>query len=82
MKRAPNWTAEEFEQLLNNPQLSDEALAATLERRSAGAVGVVRSGIHGYHRGLESANSLLSKMMRDRLEGGPDVTCPLCRETV
>lgn len=83
MARAPNWTSEEFEQLLQNPQLSDQALADLLPMRSSGAVAAVRSGIHSYHMGRsKTAASLLSKMMRDRLANGPTVTCPVCGATI
>lgn len=69
MKRAPAWTAQEFTTLLQNPTLSDAEIARLLPQRTEGAVGWVRSGIHSYHRGLDT--SMLSKMMPARLERTP-----------
>jgi hypothetical protein len=43
------WNSEEFETLLNNPQLTNEDLSILLPRRSAGAINAVRSFIHSYH---------------------------------
>lgn len=79
MARAPNWTEQEFEVLLQNPRLSDQEVAAKLERRTVGAVGVVREGLHNYHTG-KHYESILSKMMKRRLEEEPAVVCPRCGE--
>ncbi len=77
MTRAPNWEEYEFETLVTHPKLSDEELAKLLPGRSLGAIGVVRSGIHSYHRGLDV--SMLSEMMLDRLDDArvPPI-CPVC----
>jgi hypothetical protein len=75
--KAPGWSAQEFETLLQHPESDDQAVAELLPERSMAAVGVVRGGIHAYHR--EGMNrSILSEMMVRRLEHG-FVTCPLCR---
>lgn len=77
MTRAPNWDEHEFETLLSNAKMSDEDLAKLLPRRSLGAIGVVRSGIHSFHRGLDV--SMLSRIVLDRLQDGPGpVVCPIC----
>jgi hypothetical protein len=75
--RAPDWTPGEFETLLQHSESDDQAVAELLPERSMGAVGVVRQGIHAYHR--EGMNrSMLSEMMIHRLGQG-SVTCPVCR---
>jgi hypothetical protein len=57
MAKAPDWTEEEFSTLLDCPTCSDEELAQRLDRRSAGAVGVVRAFLHHfpYRRGRPTA---------------------------
>jgi len=77
MARAENWSKEEFEILLQNPQLTDEQLRSQLPRRSLGAIGVVRAFIHNFHKG--GSISGVSKMMISRLEKGL-WTCPICNE--
>jgi len=62
MKQAPVWTLEEFKTLVDNPTLSDVELASKLPRRTVGAVGVVRAGLHSYHKGRNI--SMLSRMMQ------------------
>jgi len=44
MARKPDWTPDEFETLLANPESSNEELAKKLPQRSVGAVDAVRSG--------------------------------------
>lgn len=74
--RAPEWTIEEFDWLLSNPQLTDQQVAEHVLNRSSGAIGVVRSGIHSFHQGGNV--SMLSQMMLARLQAGSVVYCPLC----
>lgn len=74
--READWDPEEFETLLQHPELDDEAAAALLTGRSVGAVQVVRQGIHAYHVGTNT--SMLSDMMIRRLEREA-VTCPVCQ---
>jgi len=72
----PNWIIEEFSHLLNNPDLSDQAIAEQLPRRSVGAVTIVRNGIHSYHENKHI--SMLSKMMVDYLSTHRGLICPRC----
>jgi hypothetical protein len=77
MAREPDWTFDEFETLLQDPELSDEQVAELLQRRSADAVAAVREGIHSYHGGLDI--SMLSEMMRTTLaDADRRVRCPRC----
>lgn len=46
MSKAPLWSKQEFESLLQNNHLSDAQLAQLLPRRTVGAINVIRSGIH------------------------------------
>ena len=71
---APAWKPEEFETLLQHPELGDEAVAELLPGRTAEAVRVLRQGIHAYHLGMNT--SMLAEMMVRRLK---QVTCPMCR---
>jgi hypothetical protein len=81
MNRAPDWTKEEFELLLQNSALSDESLTARLPRRTVGAIQAVRSGIHEFHQKGET--SLLSKMMKKYLRtSGMVLACPICGEKI
>jgi len=79
MVRAPEWTEGEFEVVLRGCGVSDEELAGRLPggRRSPGAVGVVREGIHSFHKGRNI--SMLSKMMLRYLESRRGaLVCPKC----
>jgi hypothetical protein len=69
----PKWSKEEFEILLQNHRLMDEELTKLLPRRRVGAIRVVRSFIHSFHRGGNVSG--LSKMMIHRLEQG-SWACP------
>ncbi len=81
MKKAPDWTNAEFDVLLQNSTLSDEALSTRLPRRTLDAIQVVRSGIHEFHQKGESA--LLSKMMKERLAmRGENLVCSICGEEI
>ena len=72
---------EEFETLLQHPELSGEQVAELLPRRTADAVAVVREGIHAYHSGMDI--SMLSRMMRHRLdEVSRRVRCPRCGDEI
>jgi hypothetical protein len=76
MKRAPDWTLDEFEILLNSPTLPDENLDLKLPKRIIGAIQNVRNGIHAYHTG--NNYSMLSKMLVSRLEKSPsELICPI-----
>ena len=83
MVRARDWTEEEFETLLRNPGISDDELSELLDgRRSHGAVGLVRSGVHRFHTGQDNA-SILSQMMLSRLERGTDgLSCAICQRSL
>ncbi len=81
MKRAPDWTQEEFEVLIQNSTLSDENLLVRLPRRTLGAIQAVRNGIHEFHQKGES--TLLSNMMKDHLTKSEAVfVCPVCGESI
>jgi len=78
MDRAPNWTQDEFDTLLDNYRLSNEELALKLDKRRPGAVNWVRAGIHSYHRTGRNP-SILSQMMVRRLEERRgSLTCHVC----
>lgn len=77
MKRAPEWTSDEFEILLKSPALSADDLQLRLPKRTQGAIQIVRSGIHAFHTGKNY--SMLSKMMVRRLEGDTSgLVCSIC----
>jgi hypothetical protein len=79
MKRAPEWDTEEFEVLIDNPDVSAQDVSSLLPQRTPGAVEVVRQGLHSFHTGGNV--SMLSKMMLRRLEERQgSVTCPVCRK--
>ncbi len=75
MIRAPDWSQEEFEILLQNPQFTDEELSSLLPKRTTEAIAVIRSFIHNFHRGGNASG--LSKMMKARLEQR-SWPCPRC----
>jgi hypothetical protein len=78
MTKAPEWTKEEFILLVSRPELFDEELVSLLPNRSAGAIGVVRAGIHSFHTGGDV--SMLSIMMKDLLGSKETlVECPICK---
>lgn len=80
MHRTPDWTADEFRVVLNNPTVSAARLAQRLRRRTPASIGVVRQGIHGYHQGRNTA--VLSDVMFGILEEKHGAsTCPVCRTT-
>lgn len=77
VKRAPEWTPDEFEILLRSPELSVDNLHLKLPGRTPGAVQIVRNAIHAFHTGKNT--SMLSKMMVRRLEGDTTgLVCPIC----
>lgn len=79
MVRAPNWAESEFKTLLYSPQLSDEELSRRLQRRTPGAIGVVREGIHAWHKRKENPGRILSKMMLNMLQKRQHpITCHKC----
>jgi len=81
MARAPDWSEEEFDLLLNSSGLPAAELAQTLPKRTPGAIEVVQSGIHSFHRGGDV--SMLSQMMLLRLEeSNGSLICPTCGEQV
>jgi len=80
MKRAPDWTKEEFEVLLKNWSLSDSDLSVLIPHRTMDAIKTVRSGVHGYHHKGDSP--LLSKMMKEYIEQSHGLKCPLCGESL
>jgi hypothetical protein len=77
---APDWSEEEFKVLLDRPDLADEEVAKILMGRSAGAIGVVRAGVHNFH--LSGDVSMLSRMMLDYLQRRREpLRCPVCKAT-
>jgi hypothetical protein len=77
MKRASEWTSEEFEILLHSQVLPADELPLKLPKRTPGAIQIVRSGIHAYHLGKNP--SILSNRMVRRLEGDTSgLVCPIC----
>ena len=77
MTRAPDWTEAEFVTVLDCPTCYDEELSRRLGRRTPGAVGVVRAGLHHFHTAGDSP--LLSELMRRVLERRGATVCPACR---
>jgi len=77
MSRKPNWSPEEFEFLLQRPQLTDEELRAQMPTRS-GAITLVRNFIHSLNIG-GNVSGLSKSMMVPRLKRG-SWTCPRCGE--
>lgn len=69
--RPSDWSEEEFRVLQEHPTRSDEALAAMLPGRTAGAVGVARAFVDGHSSG--GTVSRLSKVRLRVLEGRWDV---------
>ena len=77
MTRAPDWSVEEFDTVLNNSNLDSLELAQQLPRRTPGAIELVRLGIHSSHTGGNVW--FLSKMMLRRLKDKQEqVTCAIC----
>jgi hypothetical protein len=75
--RAPEWTREEFAVLLSSPTLSDEAVGGEVQR-SAGAVAVVRQGVHLLLQS-EPTHNMLSRMMIAYLEPRREhMPCAVC----
>jgi hypothetical protein len=80
-KRAPIWTTNEFDLLLQNSSLSDSDLVEIIPSRSEGALQIVRSGIHEFHKKGDSP--VLSNMMKKRLKQvGSTRICPVCKEPI
>jgi hypothetical protein len=77
MSRAPDWTADEFETLLQGGHRAVEELASVLRGRTVETIEVVQHGIHNYHVGR--GTSMLSEMMLRRLgDRSRPVICPVC----
>ena len=77
MSLKANWSPEEFEFLLQRPQLTDEELRDQMPTRS-GAITLVRNFIHSFHTGGD-VSGLSKSMMIPRLNRG-SWTCPRCGE--
>ena len=76
MAKVRPWSADEFEQLLQNPRAAEAALAQQVGR-TTGAVGFVRAFVCSYHRGRNTSG--LSQMMLRRLSGSrARLTCAQC----
>jgi hypothetical protein len=79
MPRAPEWTSEEFDILLQNNNLEPSGFREILPQRGADAIEILRNGIHAYHEGM--IDSMLSIMMRERLSNG-GFQCPKCEQEI
>ena len=76
------WTTQEFESVLRHNDLSDEALAARLSGRTAGAVAATRAAIHVYHTGGHPTFHL-SQRLQQWLAARPGVFhCRYCKESL
>ena len=76
--RAPDWTIQEIELLLNHSDLSSERLAELLPGRTVGAVEAVRNGIHRFH--TTGDGSMLSEVTRRYFsERKERPVCPVCK---
>jgi len=86
MAQAREWTECEFTALLYRPELSRETLAKILpevrEERTPGAGGVVREGVHVWHKERRNPGGILSKMMVRLLEDNNRLRtqCWKCKE--
>ena len=71
------WTVQEFITLLQSNKLGDSD-AGQLIGRSEGAIGAVRGGIDGWHRGMN--HSMLNQAMVAYLESSqrPRYVCARC----
>lgn len=77
MSRAPDWTDGEFRLLLSRPNAPASELVELLPRRTEGAIGVVRQGLHEFHQNGET--SVLSQtMLRILTDPGIEWDCPIC----
>jgi hypothetical protein len=80
-KRAPVWTLNEFDLLLQNPSLSYFDIVKIIPGRSEDAIQIVRGGIHEIHKNGDSP--VLSVMMKKRLaQVGSTRICPICKEPI
>jgi hypothetical protein len=74
------WTTQEFETLLIHNNLSDDAMAAQLSGRTAGAVAATRDAAHVYHTGGHPTFHL-AQSLQDWLAARPGrFRCPRCGE--
>ena len=73
----PRWTLDEFKALAAYHGLDDQDVARLVPGRSSGAIGIVRAGLHSYHRDQDL--SMLSQIMLEELDLHPGrYTCPKC----
>lgn len=79
MTREPDWTKEEFEILLQHPELSNEELHTLISRRSPGAIAAVRGFVCAYHTPGKAVD--LSHMMITRLMKG-GYACRRCGTSI
>jgi len=63
-ERAPEWSMGEFAILLASPRVSKVDLLADLPGRTAGAIDVVRQGVHLMHQALPAHGMLSAQMVR------------------
>ena len=78
MSKKDDWTEAEFILLVSRPDLPDDGFSEIITERSAGAIAIVRAGVHSFHSGGDT--SMLSGMMMSLLGSKNTlVTCPLCR---
>jgi hypothetical protein len=78
--KMPEWTENEFDILARNYNVTVGELLKLLPGRTEGAIGVVREGVHAYHKGLNI--SMLSQIMKDYLaKNKGSITCPKCEES-
>jgi hypothetical protein len=76
--RAPDWTLEEFDTLINDAGWTDEELARRLPQRTPGAVGVVRAALHQFHQ--TGGSPMLSRMMQQYVTARRgSLTCAVCK---
>ena len=76
--RAPDWTIEEFDTLVNASGWTTAELASRLPGRTVGGIEIVRAGVHQYHQA--GVSPLLSRMMKDYLGARPGtLTCAVCK---
>ena len=72
------WSIGELETLLTNGRLPDDALAALLPGRSAGAVAAMREAAHCSHTGAPESFNLKSSFRQWIAERPGVFRCPAC----
>ena len=79
MLQRENWTEEEFDKILYNPNSTNDELSVLLNGRNTASIASVRAFIHNFH--IRGNISGMSDFMVKHLRAGY-WTCPLCHAKV